>query len=90
MLHMKVCFFFFFFLGGIPAHLKGDPRIKSKESAHLGTHECRASQITSCTEGIAPSEQLGARSRRDMAKAFAAVQPNNFFYLLSHDLRPSR
>ena len=25
-----------------------------------------------------------------MAKAFAAVQPNNFFHLLSHDLRPSR
>ena len=56
-----------------------------KWSAHQSTHECRASQITSCTEGTTPSQPLGARSRRDKAKDFAAAQPNSFCPRLSHD-----
>ena len=41
-------------------------------------HACLASQMASCTDGIAPSDLPRTRPRRDMAKAFAAVKRATF------------
>ena len=64
---------FFFFFEPLQTAEEGS-QVKSKESASP-SELSNASQITSCTEGTAPSEPFGATSRRDVANAFVAAQP---------------
>ena len=55
-----------------------------QQQTKLWTHHvCRASQITSCTDGVASSEPPGTRPNRDIENAFAAVQANNLCHRLS-------
>ena len=53
------------------------------------TQACLASQMTSCTEGTAPSTPPGTNPKSDIAKALAAVQTRNICQRRSDALRLS-
>ena len=85
------CFFFFIFsllfLHSPFHHFFLKKRMKLKSQRPLVPQ--RPSRMTSCTDGIRPSAPHGLRSKRDMAKAFAAAQPNSTDHRLNQARRAS-